>query len=165
MKSMKSKFTLLLLLLTLASFAQKRTFLDYSNESTPTYPGCENAESKQDCYIEKVGGHILEKINKYNRTTPLNIEEIKINVTIYNKETGKSTYKVEIENEQVKGLALSALKDLPVIKPITDLNGKPTSSSCGFYVILQLNKATKQYEQVIKSTVEQMKKKPHPFYP
>lgn len=160
---MKSKFTLLALLLTLNMSAQKRTFLDYRNEATPTYPGCENAENKEDCFREKVGGLILEKINKYNSTTPLNTEDIKINVTIYNKETGESTYKVVIENEKIKELALSALKDLPVIEPITDLNGNPVTSSYGFYVILQLNKTTKQYEQVIKSTTQEMKKKPHPF--
>jgi hypothetical protein len=160
---MKPIFTLLLLLFTTVSFSQRKTFLDFRNESTAIYPGCENAENKEDCYREKVGALILEEINKSNTAKSLGLEEFSIKVTIFSKASGEAPFEAETDNERIKGLAVSALEKLPAIIPINDLSGKPASSSYGFFVSFKKNNNTKQYEQVIKSATEDMKKKPHPF--
>jgi hypothetical protein len=160
---MKSLFTVLLVLLTLGSFAQTKTFLDFRNESVPTYPGCENAVNKEDCYRENVGSLIVQEVNKQYQALPVKAEKFQIKITIYNKATAESTYNVEIDNEKIRELTLSALKNLPLISPITDREGKPVSSTFSFYITLKHNGSTKQYEQAIISTTESMKAKPHPF--
>ncbi|RYJ44492.1 hypothetical protein [Flavobacterium beibuense] len=160
---MKPNFTLLLLLFTTVSFSQGKTFLDFRNESTAIYPGCEDAENREDCYREKVGGLILKEINTSNTAKPLGVEEFSVKVTIYSKASGEAPFKAESDNERIKGLAVAALEKLPVITPNTDFSGNPISSTYGFYVKFKKNNSTKQYEQVTKSTTEEMKKKPHPF--
>lgn len=88
---MKNLAAFLLILFAFTAYSQK-TFLDFRNESTPTYPGCENAENKEDCYRQKVGELVLEKVNSENAVNAFKQDRIEIQLMIRNEVSGNRPY-------------------------------------------------------------------------
>ncbi|RDI07018.1 hypothetical protein [Flavobacterium sp. AG291] len=161
---MKLVSSIAILLFTFISSAQSKTFLDYRNESSPTYPGCENSENKSECYTLKISEVIVGKINEYNKTHSIASDKIQINITIGSKEDGSSVLtSLKTVDTTIENLVREAIKGLPNIAPITTPNGTPASSSAGFVITLQKNKDNNFVLVIPPSNTNKWKSEPHPF--
>lgn len=153
-----------ILLFTLTSSAQNKTFLDYMNETAPIYPGCENAENKQECYTLKIGEQVVSKINEYNKTHPLASSKIQINIMIRSEADGSSEIiNLKTVETAIDSLVREAVKVLPVIEPISKLDGTPATSSKGFVITLQKNNDNNFVLATPPSNTNKWKSEPHPF--
>jgi hypothetical protein len=161
---MKKIYTLILLL-PIISFAQGKTFLDFNNELTPVYPGCEGAENILECYTNKIGMLVRDIVNvdyAVNKAFP---DEISIELLVMNHPSGESVVKtVRTSNPELEAFVREALKKLPPVTPPVAYGGDPGTSSNRFTVTLRRDAAKQQYELVMpESTTEKWKKEPHPF--
>lgn len=158
------KLCFLIFLLPVFSFAQGTTFLDFNNERTPIYPGCEGAENVLECYNNKIGMLVRDIVNAgyaVNKTFP---DEISIELLVMNHPSGESVLKtLRTGTPELEAFIRETLK-LPPVTPPVAYGAAPGISSNGFFVTLRKDTSKQQYELVLpKSNTEKWKKEPHPF--
>jgi len=120
-------------------YSQDKTYQEFINDITPTYPGCENSKDKSECYRLEVGKSILTSFNKPDNLVKLNningVLEIKI--TLRNEINGNtSILKVENVNDIVKNLVQESLEKLPLIQPITSFRDGESKVSSSTFLLL-----------------------------
>ncbi|MVO08592.1 hypothetical protein GOQ30_05375 [Flavobacterium sp. TP390] len=154
---------LLLLLFCLSAFSQKKTYLDFMNERTVTFPGCENARDKSECYRRSVGEIILKDLNTVSNFKKIgSIQEvIEIQLLLRTEISGETTVlKVDSKHKEIDTIVIETLKKLPQITPIVYL--EPKSSSFGFYVVVKKNNKTGRFEWVERKSKTDLSKEPYP---
>jgi hypothetical protein len=157
-------FFLLLILLSFNIYSQEKTFLDYMNEMTATFPGCENTFDKDECFRRSVGEIIL---NDFNNPENLKITKsikntIEIKLLIRCEVSGETTIlEINSKIKEVDSIVNESLKKLPQIQPIVS-QFEPKTSSIGFYVILEKNSKTNLFELVFRKGKTDLSKMPSP---
>lgn len=160
---MNYKQLLLFLFLSLTAFSQQSE-LEYTNNRMPIFPGCELAENKYDCYVQKFGSMILDSLNSYHKAHPFPFEKIYIEIMIRTEADGTSVInKLRTEDETVKSITEAALENIPKVYPITTPEGDFAGSSLGFWVKLRKNETTGQYQPIIISQTEKWLGKSSPM--
>ena len=162
----KTLITIFLILINFSGYCQDKTYQDFINDITPTFPGCENSKDKSECYSLEVGNLILSNFNKPDNLDKLNDVDgvLEIKLTLRNEINGKTTIlKVENVNDVVKNLVIESLEKLPLIQPITSFrDGESKVSSTSFYIIIEKKNKSNYFEQVIRKSKQDYSKMPSP---
>ncbi len=146
-KAMKNIFLLFFALFFFSAHSQERNFDDYLHETSPVFPGCENAANRYYCYILKVSEAVRDKVNLYAKDIAVN--ELQATLRLQNETSGKTTVlRLETENKVMEKAATEALDNLPLIMP-QPVNGKTSTSSAGFLVVLHRKDASSAFEVVV----------------
>lgn len=148
----------------LISVAQEKSYLDFINNMTPIFPGCEKAKDKSKCYNENIGNLILFRINEENNIKPFEISKIEIKLLIRTENTGKSTIlRLETKDSLIKRLVNSALEKIPIVKPLySETTKEYVASSKGFSILIQKNKETNLFELYTPKNKNDLSLKPYP---
>lgn len=153
----------LLFLFCLNAFSQKKTFLDFMNERAVTFPGCENARDKSECFRKGIGEIILKDLNSIENLKRIGLvkDVIEIELLLRNEISGETTVlKVDSKHKEVDAIVVESLKKLPQITPIVYL--EPKSSSFGFFVVIKKNNKTGRFEWVERRSKTDLSKEPYP---
>lgn len=141
-----------------------KTYLDFVNESTIIYPGCEDAVNKAECLSMKVGELIAAAINERHKTEPFADALIKIKITLRSEASGALlASNIETNDSLAVAIAGIALERLPSVKPFTDESGDNVASTHNFIITLQRDYHTNAYVLVQNTKTHEWLKMPHPF--
>ena len=100
------------------------TAFSQAQQTSPVWPGCENAEDLSACFNQKLGQHVQE-----NYEYPMNDdnEYVRGKVTVsfdINQDGEVEVNSIEGEQPQVNEAARQVISEIPDMEPAT-LNGEP----------------------------------------
>ena len=160
-----SLWTILLFFLTINSFCQKKTYLDFMNEHEPTFPSCVNAIDKGKCYKMTIGKIIVKDLNAEENHEKLNEinQIIEIKLRIRSEVSGESTILgIDSKNKNIDEIVLNSLKKLPKVQPVISKENRKVSTFNEFYVIVKKNMKTKLFELIYRNPKVDYSKFPYP---
>jgi TonB family protein len=96
-----------------------------AQQTSPVWPGCEDAEDKSECFNEKLNAHVRENYEYPMKQNAYVRGEVKVSFNI-NEEGKVVVNSVEGSEPLVNEAAREMLKKIPDMKPGT-LNGEPDS--------------------------------------
>ncbi|WZL89936.1 energy transducer TonB [Salinimicrobium sp. 3283s] len=96
-----------------------------AQQTSPVWPGCEDAEDKSECFNEKLNAHVRENYEYPMKQNAYVRGEVKVSFNI-NEEGKVVVNSVEGSEPLVNEAAREVLKKIPDMKPGT-LNGEPDS--------------------------------------
>lgn len=96
-----------------------------AQQTSPVWPGCEDAEDKSECFNEKLNTHVRENYEYPMKQNAYVRGEVKVSFNI-NEEGKVIVNSVEGSEPLVNEAAREMLKKIPDMKPGT-LNGEPDS--------------------------------------
>ena len=160
---MKKLFAIILCFNLYIAVAQEKSYLDFINNMTPTFPGCEKANDKSECYKTNIGSLILSRVNAENSLKTIEASKAEIELLIRTENDGKSTIvRLITEDPIIKKLAYEALEKMPLVKPLySEEKGEYVVSSQGLRVTLQKNNENK-FELAPPKNKEDLSLKPYP---
>ncbi len=125
----------------LTSFSQEKSYLDFINNMTPVFPGCEKSEDKSLCYNTNFGNLIIAQINEENTRKQIDISRIEIELLIRTEANGKSTIlKSKTKDTLIQKLVDSALEKIPLVQPLySETTKEYVTSSQGLIVVIHKN--------------------------
>jgi hypothetical protein len=127
------------------TFSQENMSQEDINSLTPIYPDCENSLDTYKCYKQNIGNLILSKLNNDESIT---LDKIEIDVTLKTEVDGKtSVLFLKANDKKIEKKVSSALKKIPILKPIFSKKyNENKSSSSGFYIVIVKNPNNDSYE-------------------
>lgn len=147
-------------------YCQEKSYLDFINEITPIYPGCEYSVDKSECYKFKIGDLIKREINKKENLLLLSNYKgvLEINLALRNEIDGNTTI-ISIKNveKKIENIVIKSLENLPLIQPVVNFReGQSKSSSISFYIVLEKKANSKNFELVNRKSKDNLSKMPSP---
>ncbi|MEZ4839910.1 hypothetical protein [Flavobacterium sp.] len=144
-------------------FSQEKSYLDYINETTAIYPGCENSIDKSECYRLKIGKLIQNEINKQESLNDF-LGILEINLALRNEMDGKiSIISIKNVDKKIEDIVINSFENLPLIQPIVDFrDGESKASSISFYVVLEKNENSNRFDLVNRKSKVDLSKVPSP---
>lgn len=146
------------------SVSQEKSYLDFINNMTPTFPSCETAKNKSECYKANIGNLILLRINEENNIKSIDISKFEIELSIRTESTGKSTLlKLNTKDTLIKKLVGIVIEKMPLVKPLySEATKEYVASTQSFSFVIQKNSAENLFELNLSKSNKDLSLKPYP---